>query len=150
MAAEITSTPMQGPPKPASAQSGEHTANPLRLPAETVHAPLRQQPAPQALDLVELDLALDLSDISDRGFSDAVRDAARTVGGEFLFDLPASGLAENAQRIAVVCLSRENGGRFGLVLLSADGDRVEAVEADEATAGLVQFARAFVAVLEKL
>jgi hypothetical protein len=103
-----------------------------------------------SLDLVELDLALDLSDIADRGFADAVADAAKVIGGEFLFDLPASGLVEEAQRIAVVCLSRDNGGRFGLVLLSARGDRVETAEADEATAGLVQFARAFVAVLEKL
>tara|TARA_R110002020_G_scaffold110627_3_gene255484 strand:+ start:719 stop:1135 length:417 start_codon:yes stop_codon:yes gene_type:complete len=106
--------------------------------------------APMQLDLVELDLALDLSDIAEHGFGQAVRLAARTVGGEFLFDLPASGLIENAQRIALVCLSREEGGRFGLVLLSADGDRVRTVEADEDTMGLVQFARAFVAVLEKL
>ena len=109
-----------------------------------------QSATPLALDLVELELALDLSDIADRGFCDAVRDAARKIGGEFLFDLPASGLAEDAQRIAVVCMARDNGGRFGLVLLSAQGDRVHAAEADEATDGLVRFARAFVAVLEKL
>ncbi|KGF70453.1 hypothetical protein LL06_04900 [Hoeflea sp. BAL378] len=109
-----------------------------------------ESPAPMQLDLVELDLALDLNDIAEHGFGQAVRQAARTVGGEFLFDLPASGLIENAQRIALVCLSRDNGGRFGLVLLSADGDRVRTVEADEDTMGLVHFARAFVAVLEKL
>lgn len=105
--------------------------------------------APMALDLVELELALDLNDIADRGFSDAVQQAAKTVGGEFLFDLPASGLIANAQRIAVVCLSRSDGGRFGLVLLSANGDRASAMESDETTADLVQFAKAFVAVLEK-
>jgi len=103
-----------------------------------------------ALDLVELELALDISDISERGFCDAVRDAAAKIDGEFLFDLPASGLVDDAQRIALVCLSRDNGGRFGLVLLSAHGDRVRTAEADEATQGLVRFARAFVAVLEKL
>lgn len=107
-------------------------------------------PAPMPLDLVELDLALDLNDIAKHGFGPAVRMAASTVQGEFLFDLPASGLAVDAQRIAVVCLSREDGGRFGLVLLSADGDQAQTMAPDEATAGLVQFAKAFVAVLEKL
>ena len=82
--------------------------------------------------------------------SDAVRDAAARIDGEFLFDLPASGLVADAQRIAIVCLSRDNGGRFCLVLLSAAGDKVGTMEADEATSGLVQFARAFVGVLEKL
>jgi hypothetical protein len=123
---------------------------PSRVSDDPEQAQPSKRPAPLALDLVELDLALDLSDIADRGFADAVRDAAKVIGGEFLFDLPASGLVEDAQRIAVVCLSRQDGGRFGLVLLSAGGDRVETAEADEATTGLVQFARAFVAVLEKL
>ncbi|WP_066184622.1 hypothetical protein [Hoeflea olei] len=107
-------------------------------------------PGPMPLDLVELELALDLNDVSAHGFSEAVRAAARTVEGEFLFDLPASGLADDAQRIAVVCLSRADGGRFGLVLLSAEGDRVRAAEADASTKGLVDFARAFVGVLEQL
>lgn len=150
MATDAHSMPMQGPIKPAPA----HGAGPARtLPhrfGDANVSQVPQQPAPLALDLVELDLALDLSDIANRGFSDAVRDAAKKIDGEFLFDLPASGLAEDAQRIAIVCLSRSNGGRFGLVLLSTDGDRVKTMEADEATNGLVQFAKAFVAVLEKL
>lgn len=102
------------------------------------------------LDLVELELALDLNDIADNGFDAAVREAAHQVGGEFLFDLPASGLAEDAQRIAVVCLSREDGGRFGLVALDGDGERAHTIEPDDKTRDLVQFAKAFVAVLEKL
>ena len=150
MAADATSTPMQGPFMPASAQIAGHMPIAPRRPIDASRLQLPPQPAPLALDLVELDLALDLSDIADRGFCDAVRDAAKKIGGEFLFDLPSSGLVEDAQRIALVCLSRDNGGRYGLVLLSADGDRVRAAEADEATKGLVQFAKAFVAVLEKL
>jgi len=150
MATDATSTSMQGPTLPASAHTASNTSRPSRRSADPARTELPQDPNPLALDLVELDLALDLSDIADRGFCDAVRDAAKTVDGEFLFDLPASGLTVDAQRIAVVCLSRDNGGRFGLVLLSANGDRVRAMEADEATAGLVQFAKAFVAVLEKL
>jgi len=142
MATDTDSTPMPGPFKPASAHTTAHASHEATRP--------QQIPVPLALDLVELELALDLSDIADRGFCDAVRDAAMKINGEFLFDLPASGLVEDAQRIAVVCLSRDNGGRFGLVLLSTNGDRVETAEADETTAGLVQFARAFVSVLEKL
>jgi hypothetical protein len=150
MAADAQTMPMHGPIKPVSAHPAGHTPVAPHRSGDSAQTRQPEQPAPPALDLVELDLALDLSDISDRGFCDAVGDAARTIGGEFLFDVPASGLVEDAQRIAIVCLSRDNGGRFGLVLLSADGDRVRTAEADEATRGLVQFAKAFVAVLEKL
>jgi hypothetical protein len=148
MADDARTMPVYGPTRPASMLTAGDM--PSRVSDDPEQAQPSKRPAPLALDLVELDLALDLSDIADRGFADAVGDAAKVIGGEFLFDLPASGLVEDAQRIAVVCLSRQNGGRFGLVLLSAGGDRVETAEADEATTGLVQFARAFVAVLEKL
>ncbi|MEM5473674.1 hypothetical protein WNZ14_18235 [Hoeflea sp. AS60] len=150
MAVDALSRPVHGPIKPASAHTPGDAPLASHRTDDTALPHLPQQTAPLALDLVELDLALDLSDIADRGFDDAVRDAAKVIGGEFLFDLPASGLVDDAQRIALVCLSRDNGGRFGLVLLSANGDRVRTVEADEATTGLVQFAKAFVAVLEKL
>jgi len=150
MTADAQTPPMYGPIIPASAQTTGHASTSFRRSGDIARPQLPQQTALLALDLVELDLALDLSDITDRGFSDAVRDAAKKIGGEFLFDLPASGLIDDAQRIALVCLSRNNGGRYGLVLLSADGDRVRTMEADEATDGLVQFAKAFVSVLEKL
>lgn len=150
MAADAQTMPVYGPTRPVDMIAAGHAPLAPGVSAEPTQTPQLKHQAPLSLDLVELDLALDLSDIADRGFADAVADAAKVVGGEFLFDLPASGLVEESQRIAVVCLSRENGGRFGLVLLSAGGDRVETAEANEATAGLVQFARAFVAVLEKL
>ena len=146
MAADATTAPVHGPSQPSPAAYRGPNAKTSDLPGDTVPSPL----APMSLDLVELDLALDLNDIAERGFCEAVREAAKTVNGEFLFDLPASGLVDDAQRIAVVCLSRNDGGRFGLVLLSADGDRATTVEPDETTGGLVQFAKAFVAVLEKL
>jgi hypothetical protein len=148
MAADAQTAPMQGPFRSTSAPVMTHPLPTIEHSSEA--AELQQPSAPLALDLVELDLALDLSDITDRGFCGAVRDAAQKIDAEFLFDLPASGLIDDAQRIAVVCLSRHNEGRFCLVLLSANGDRVQTVEADEATGGLVQFARAFVSVLEKL
>ena len=143
MTTDATTAPMPGSSQPASARpAAPDFGSNLGLGAPGL--------APMSLDLVELELALDLSGIPEHGFSEAVREAATTVKGEYLFDLPASGLAGDAQRIAVVCLSRDQGGRFGLVLLSADGDQARTVEPDETTAGLVQFARAFVGVLEKL
>ncbi|AKI01448.1 hypothetical protein IMCC20628_02753 [Hoeflea sp. IMCC20628] len=143
MATDATSTPMHGQVQPASTSVGVTQPTSLRRPSEATRSPM-------ALDLVELDLALDLNDVGGNGFCEAVREAAKRVNGEFLFDLPASGLLDDAQRIAVVCLSRENGGRFGLVLLSNDGDQAWAVEPDDTTADLLRFAKAFVAVLEKL
>jgi len=148
MATDTHSTPLQGPFKPASAPTTAQALTAARASQQVIRP--QQNSTPMALDLVELELALDISDLTDRGFCDAVRDAAAKINGEFLFDLPASGLVDDAQRIALVCLSRDNGGRFGLVLLSADGDRFRTAEADEATQGLVRFARAFVSVLEKL
>lgn len=108
------------------------------------------KPRALSLELVELELAFDPDDLAERGFRDAVRDAAATAGAEYLFDLPASGLVRDAQRIAVVCLSRKDGGQFGLVLLSPEGDRINAMEPGPETRDLVQFAKAFVGVLEKL
>lgn len=146
MATDTTPTQMHGPQQPSSNPYGAQGPKNARRFGEATPPAM----APTSLDLVELDLALDLNDIAKHGFCEAVRAAAKTVKGEFLFDLPASGLVENAQRIAIVCLSRDNGGRFGLILLSADGDQARTIEPDETTADLVQFAKAFVAVLEKL
>lgn len=143
MTTDTISAPMNGQTSPASTHRSAPESGQTFKFGEPAASPM-------PLDLVELELALDLSGIPEHGFSEAVREAATTVKGEYLFDLPASGLAGDAQRIAVVCLSRENGGRFGLVMLSADGDQARTVEPDETTAGLVQFARAFVGVLEKL
>lgn len=153
-AAEALGNPLKaGAQTPPSTSSGT-TAERATSPAAT--APAATSPSPagatraMTLELLELELSLDPGDIADRGFRDTVRDAARTAGAEFLFDLPASGLVADAQRIAVVCLSRDNGGRFGLVLLSPEGEQAHALEPGPETEGLVQFAKAFVGVLEKL
>ena len=61
-------------------------ARPLALP------PPSGEPA-LALELVELELSLDGFATEQDGFSEAVHRGAKALGGEFLFDLPASGLA---------------------------------------------------------
>lgn len=104
-----------------------------------------------SLEAVELELAIDAGDIRVLGFDAAVRDAMRTLDGEFLFDLPASGLATGFQRIAVVRL--RSGVRetvILLVMLADDGETIKVCEPDEETAGLSDFARAFINVLERL
>ena len=104
-----------------------------------------------SLEAVELELAIDADDIRVLGFDAAVRDAMRSLDGEFLFDLPASGLATGFQRIAVVRV--RSGGRetaILLVMLADDGDTIKVCEPDEETAGLSDFARAFINVLERL
>jgi hypothetical protein len=152
-----TDTPTQTT-APAVVHGNPLTIGPQRPPqtaaagraAQTVSDVEETTPRALSLELVELELAFDPDDLAERGFRDAVRDAAETAGAEYLFDLPASGLVDDAQRIAVVCLSRDNGGQFGLVLLSPDGDRINAMEPAAETRDLVQFAKAFVGVLEKL
>lgn len=104
-----------------------------------------------SLEAVELELAIDTGDIRILGFDAAVRDAMRSLDGEFLFDLPASGLATGFQRIAVVRV--RSGSRetvILLVMLADDGDTIKVCEPDEETAGLSDFARAFINVLERL
>jgi|GEM_PF-577400 hypothetical protein len=107
-------------------------------------------PSP-TLEAVELELAIDPGDIRVRGFDASVREAMRTIDGEFLFDLPASGLANGYQRIAVVRVKSGGGdGVLLLVMLGEDGDTIKVCEPDEETAGLSAFARAFINVLERL
>lgn len=104
------------------------------------------------LELVELELSLDGFAVEQDGFSDALRRAAQALGGEFLFDLPASGLAEDCQRIAALRIP-EAGGRgnkivFALLDDSGTGIRVE--DPGEETSGLKNFADSFVSVLERM
>ncbi|PWW01914.1 hypothetical protein DFR52_102578 [Hoeflea marina] len=105
---------------------------------------------PLSLEMVELELALDIGDIRSLGFSFAVRQAIESLDGEFLFDLPASGLSDTDQRIAVVRLGQPGEDQLLLVSLDQDGEQLKVGVPDERTAGLADFARAFIDVLEKL
>lgn len=104
-----------------------------------------------ALAIVELELALDAAQANRSGFSEAVRDAIRSVGGDFLFTLPAAGLAREYQKVAAVRLSTggDRAGSLAFVLLSEDGTRMTVQPPDERTDGLARFADAFIDVLER-
>jgi len=104
------------------------------------------------LDLLELELALDGLATDEAGFADALRAAAGEIDGEFLFDLPASGLFEDCRRIAALRLrdGGEDGARVVFALLEADGASVRVEHPDAATDGLKRFAEAFIDVLERI
>lgn len=109
------------------------------------------KPTPdRALDLLELEMALDSVDLSSSGFREAVAVSAASLGGEFLFDLPASGLVEDAQKVAAVSLPNGAETPIVFVLLSADGTSIAVQAPGEATADLQRFAEAFMAFHSRL
>jgi hypothetical protein len=128
-------------------------AEPSAMQAEP--QPVRESPGAAdpalALAVVELELALDTAQANRNGFSEAVRDATRSIGGDFLFALPAAGLAQDCQKVAAVRLPASGDAPSGLafVLLSEDGTRLSVRTPDERTSGLARFAGAFIEVLER-
>jgi len=107
--------------------------------------------ASPSLDAVERAMTLDDTMLGRAGFVATVQTAARDLEAEYLFELPASGLALDCQRIAMLRMKAE--GRddiFLLVKLAEDGRTITVAEPDEDTKGLTDFARAFVNVLTRL
>ncbi len=104
-------------------------------------------PSP-GLELVELELALDSVQAEQSGFTEAIGAAVKSLGGEFLFSLPASGLADGQQKIAAVRLPSDDGKVLLFVLLSEDGRHVTVRAPDEETARLADFSQAFIGLLE--
>lgn len=120
-------------------------ARPLALPP----------PAPEPalpLDLIELELSLDGFAVEQDGFSDAIQRAVAALGGEFLFDLPASGLAEDCQRIAALRIPEANGNGLKIVFAFLDdsGSGIRVEDPGKKTEGLKNFADSFVGVLERM
>ncbi|WP_246752917.1 hypothetical protein [Sinorhizobium sp. BG8] len=108
--------------------------------------------APLPLEMVELALSLDGFNAGPEGFADAVRDAARSVGGDFLFDLPASDLADDCQRIAALRIPDVDGQGLQIVfaLLDKSATAIRIEDPGERTEGLKRFAEAFVGVLQHM
>lgn len=120
-------------------------ARPLALPSPSGESAL-------PLELIELELSLDGFAVEQDGFSEAIRRAAKTLGGEFLFDLPASGLAENCQRVAALRIPEATGNGLKIVfaLLDSSGTEIRVEDPREETSGLKAFANSFVSVLERM
>jgi hypothetical protein len=104
------------------------------------------------LELLELELSLDGFSGDDAGFTEAVRTAATQVGGDFLFDLPASGLAEDCRRIAALRVPKGEDDALAVVfaLLDAEGTSIRVENPDEKTKDLKRFTDAFIDVLQRI
>lgn len=107
------------------------------------------QPKP-TLDLVEFEMALDSAHSSGAGFLASVGKAAEALGGTLLFDLPASSLIADCQKIAAVQPSGEDGADIVFAVLSEDGCTIRVELPSQATAGLARFAQAYLALQTSL
>lgn len=119
------------------------TATPLATPAGEPVLPL---------ELLELELSLDGFSGDGASFAEAVRAAAGRFGGDLLFELPASGLAEDCLRIAALRVPKGADGALEIVfaLLDAEGATIRVENPDERTKDLKRFADAFVDVLVRI
>ena len=124
---------------------------PTQTAADTPVATSAGEPA-LPLELLELELSLDGFSGDAESFADAVRNAADQVGGDFLFDLPASGLAEDCRRIAALRVPQGEEGALAVVfaLLDAEGAAIRVETPDETMKDLKRFADAFVDVLQRI
>ena len=119
------------------------TAAPVATPAGEPALPL---------ELLELELSLDGFSGDVETFAEAVRTAATQLGGDFLFDLPASGLADDCLRIAALRVPKGEEGALGVVfaLLDAEASTIRVENPDEKTEDLKRFAEAFIDVLQRI
>lgn len=124
------------------------------MPTQTAAAPVATPAGEPALplELLELELSLDGFSGDEASFAAAVRDAAVQLGGDYLFDLPASGLAEDCLRIAALRVPKGEDGALETVfaLLDAEGASIRVENPDEKTTDLKRFADAFVDVLQRI
>lgn len=86
-----------------------------------------------ALETIELEMALQMQDVPRIGFDAAVDAALTSLGGQLLFRLPATS-DENALEVAAISMpSGDDGGRkLMLVTLAQDG---ETMRVENATVG---------------
>jgi len=124
------------------------------LPTQAADTPIATAAGEAALplELLELELSLDGFAGDETGFADAVRAAAGQVGGDFLFELPASGLAEDCRRIAALRVPQGEEGDLAVVfaLLDAEGAAIRVENPDDTMKDLKRFADAFVDVLQRI
>ncbi len=103
------------------------------------------------LEAVEIELSLDGFKGGTEHFDAAVREAARAVNGDFLFSLPASGLAEDCLAISALHVpDGADGMKLMFACLSEDASAIRIEEPNDGTADLARFAGAFVDVLQRM
>lgn len=103
------------------------------------------------LELLELELSLEGFSGDERAFCEAVRNAALAVRGDFLFDLPATGLISDCRRLAVIRIPEANAAmRTLFAALDEDSAEIRLLQPDQDTEHLLRFADAFVNLLQRL
>ncbi|WP_426124986.1 hypothetical protein [Pararhizobium sp. PWRC1-1] len=104
------------------------------------------------MELLELELSLDGFTTGEDGFAAHVRAAAASIEGAFLFELPTSGLIANCDRIAVLRVPMDGSAAMATVFVCLEtyGNTIRIEMPDETTAGLKNFAEAFVDVLQRI
>lgn len=104
------------------------------------------------LELLELELSLDGFSGDIETFAETVRTAASQLGGDFLFELPASGLADDCLRIAALRVPKGEDGVLEVVfaLLDGEGATIRVENPDDKTEDLKRFADAFIDVLQRI
>lgn len=127
--------------------SQDIAAKPMPAPAGTL-ADAADPTLPFAL--LDLELSLDGFAGGEAAFCDAVRSAASAAHGEFLFDLPASGLIADCERIAVLRLREGDSRRVIFAVLDHDSSEIRLLQPDEETEPLLRFTEAFVDLLQRL
>ncbi|WP_428427851.1 hypothetical protein [Pararhizobium sp.] len=104
------------------------------------------------MELLELELSLDGFTTGPDGFAAHVRAAAAAIDGALLFELPASGLIADCDRIAVLRIPRDGSAVMATIFacLETGGNTIRIETPDETTADLKSFAEAFVDVLQRI
>ncbi|NLR95313.1 hypothetical protein HGP17_00510 [Rhizobium sp. P38BS-XIX] len=101
------------------------------------------------LELLELELSLEGFSGGEPAFCEAVRNAASAVKGDFLFDLPATGLIHDCRRLAVIRIPEGDAMRTLFAALDEDGAEIRLLQPDEDTEHLLRFADAFIDLLQR-
>jgi hypothetical protein len=121
-----------------------------------IETTLIEQAAPQIakgekdfidLESVELELALNLETLRELGFEECLREASKSSGFNFLFQLPV--FDQNpGQRIAV--MSTEDGDKLLYAVLDNSGTEIEIVPEEAMRSEIRNFAAAFMDVFSQL
>lgn len=124
----------------------------MNTPASVTQTAMPVSDTSLTMELLELELSLDGFTSGPEGFAAHVRAAAAAIDGALLFELPASGLVADCDRIAVLRIPKDGSAVMATIFacLEADGNTIRIEEPDETTADLKNFAEAFVDVLQRI
>lgn len=104
-----------------------------------------------ALDTIELELALQVQDIHAAGFDGVLSAALASLGGQFLFRLPSVDLADTREVAAVsLPLGTEGDRKLLLVHLAGDGESLRVEDAAFSESPVAAMAKSFAGVLDTL